>query len=108
MAEVSPLRLSDVEARHLFSALDGWEFDAKAFAVRKSFAFSDFTAAFAFMTRVALFAERANHHPEWSNVFNRVDIVLTTHEAGGLSKRDFDLAQEIDRCCPSTATATAT
>jgi 4a-hydroxytetrahydrobiopterin dehydratase len=57
--------------------------------------FSDFISAFGFMTKVAILAERANHHPEWSNVYNKVSIQLTTHEAGGISKRDFDLAQEI-------------
>ncbi len=61
----------------------------------KEFKFSDFVSAFGFMTQVAMLAERANHHPEWSNVYNKVAISLTTHEAGGISKRDFELAQEI-------------
>ncbi len=58
--------------------------------------FTDFSAAFAFMTRVAMAAEQMNHHPEWSNVWNRVDIALTTHDAGGISALDFDLAMRID------------
>jgi 4a-hydroxytetrahydrobiopterin dehydratase len=58
--------------------------------------FADFSEAFAFMTRVALLAEKADHHPEWSNVWNRVDILLTTHDAGGLSTRDIAMAQAID------------
>ena len=58
--------------------------------------FADFVQAFGFMARVALLAERADHHPEWSNVYNRVDIFLTTHDAGGLSARDVSLAREID------------
>ena len=65
-------------------------------AIAKSFRFADFNAAFAFMTRVALMAEKSDHHPEWFNVWNRVDIVLSTHDAGGLSERDVALAQFID------------
>jgi 4a-hydroxytetrahydrobiopterin dehydratase len=61
----------------------------------REFKFPDFVAAFGFMTKVAILAERANHHPEWSNVYNNVAINLTTHDAGGLSKRDFELAHEI-------------
>jgi 4a-hydroxytetrahydrobiopterin dehydratase len=64
--------------------------------IERTYKFSDFTQAFAFMTRVALLAEKADHHPEWSNVYNRVEIRLTTHDAGGLSPRDFALARAID------------
>ncbi|MEE4191579.1 MAG: 4a-hydroxytetrahydrobiopterin dehydratase [Halieaceae bacterium] len=66
-------------------------------AIERSLQFDDFVAAFAFMSSVALLAERANHHPEWSNVYNRVHIRLTTHDAGGLTRRDLELADEIDR-----------
>jgi 4a-hydroxytetrahydrobiopterin dehydratase len=62
----------------------------------RQFKFKDFVAAFGFMSQVALLAEKANHHPEWSNVYNLVDIYLTTHEANGISQRDFDLAQAIE------------
>ncbi|MDG6719360.1 4a-hydroxytetrahydrobiopterin dehydratase [Staphylococcus aureus] len=62
----------------------------------RRFVFSDFNEAFGFMTRVSLLAEKADHHPEWSNVWNRVDIVLTTHDAGGLSARDIAMAEAID------------
>jgi 4a-hydroxytetrahydrobiopterin dehydratase len=62
----------------------------------KTFKFKNFIAAFGFMSKVALLAEKANHHPEWSNVYNRVDIYLTTHEAGGISERDFALAKAIE------------
>ena len=63
---------------------------------RRSSSSTDFAEAFGFMTQVALIAEKADHHPEWSNVWNRVDILLTTHDAGGLSTRDVELAEAID------------
>ena len=88
----------DEEARGQIAAtLPAWTIDAGRDAIRRSFRFTDFSQAFAFMTRVALAAERADHHPEWSYVYNRVDILLTTHEAQGLTRRDIDLATEIDR-----------
>lgn len=65
-------------------------------AICRSFAFADFGAAWAFMTRVALAAEKADHHPEWSNVYNKVEILLSTHDAGGLSAKDIALARLID------------
>lgn len=65
-------------------------------AIQKSFKFADFNEAWGFMTRVALAAEKADHHPEWSNVYNRVEIVLSTHDAGGLSEKDIALAKVID------------
>lgn len=64
--------------------------------IRRLFTFKDFVDAFGFMAKVALLAEKADHHPEWSNVYNRVDIILTTHDAGGLSGRDVELATRID------------
>ena len=65
-------------------------------ALRRAFRFRDFSEAFGFMTRVALLAEAGDHHPEWSNVYNRVEIALTTHDAGGLSERDLRMAAAID------------
>ena len=66
--------------------------------LEKTFEFTDFSKAFAFMTRVAILAEKANHHPEWSNVYNKVNIRLTTHDAGGIvTAKDRSLAQEIDQ-----------
>lgn len=65
-------------------------------AITRSLRFTDFNAAFGFMTRVALMADKLDHHPEWSNVYNRVEIVLSTHDAGGLSARDVALAKFID------------
>jgi 4a-hydroxytetrahydrobiopterin dehydratase len=69
-------------------------------AIRRSFRFRDFSEAWGFMARVALLAEAQDHHPEWSNVWNRVEITLTTHDAGGLSARDVRLAQAIDALTP--------
>ena len=77
--------------------LDGWAVVDGRDAVEKSFRFADFNQAFGFMARVALEAERQNHHPEWFNVYGRVDVVLTTHDAGGLTPKDVALARFMDR-----------
>jgi 4a-hydroxytetrahydrobiopterin dehydratase len=76
--------------------LGEWDYDDARDALTRSFLFADFSEAFAFMTRVALLAEKHDHHPEWSNVWNRVDMLLTTHDAGGLSQRDVRMAEAID------------
>lgn len=89
-------QLSDAERADALDELDDWDYDEARDAITRTFTFADFSAAFGFMTRVALLAERADHHPEWSNVWNRVDIALTTHDAGGLSHRDVDLARAIE------------
>ncbi len=89
-------RLSDDERRAAVAGLARWTLREDGLAIARDFRFADFTEAFAFMTRVALHAEKADHHPEWSNVYNRVHITLTTHDAGGLSKRDVALARVID------------
>ena len=87
----------DEEARaRALDDLDDWDYDEARDAITRSLVFDDFVTAFGFMTQVALLAEKADHHPEWSNVWNRVDILLTTHDAGGLSQRDIDLAEKID------------
>jgi 4a-hydroxytetrahydrobiopterin dehydratase len=87
----------DAAARAALAAeLPGWRLAAERDALVRSFRFADFSAAWGFMSRVALLAEQQNHHPEWSNVWNRVEILLTTHEAGGLSARDVALARAID------------
>jgi 4a-hydroxytetrahydrobiopterin dehydratase len=74
----------------------GWKKTEGREALQKSFQFPDFNRAFGFMTRVALVAEQMNHHPEWFNVYNRVDVVLATHDAGGVTERDFRLAEFMD------------
>ena len=78
------------------AALPEWTPVEQPDGIRRRFTFPDFVAAFGFMTRVAILAEKADHHPEWSNVYNRVDILLTTHDANGLSQRDVDMAAAID------------
>jgi 4a-hydroxytetrahydrobiopterin dehydratase len=90
-------RLEPARARELLAALTHWRHDERRGAITREFGFADFTQAFAFMTQVALVAEKSDHHPEWSNVFNRVVITLTTHDAGGLSQRDIDLARYADQ-----------
>ena len=89
-------KLGGAEREAALAALDGWEEVEGRDAIAKSFAFGDFNEAFGFMGRVALAAEKADHHPEWFNVYNRVEITLSTHDAGGLSQRDIDLARFID------------
>ena len=89
-------RLDDTARDAAMQQLPQWTYYADAKGIRRSFRFGDFAEAFGFMTRVAILAEKADHHPEWFNVYNRVDILLTTHDAGGLSQRDVNLATAID------------
>jgi 4a-hydroxytetrahydrobiopterin dehydratase len=84
----------------LAATLPQWRMVEGRDAIRRDFRFADFSAAWGFMSRVALLAEKHDHHPEWSNVWNRVEIVLSTHDAGGLSARDVALAQAIDALPP--------
>ena len=93
---VTVSKLDDVARLEALRVLPLWTYDAEAMGIRRTVRFADFGAAFAFMTHVAILAEKADHHPEWFNVYNRVEILLTTHDAGGLSKRDVDLAVQID------------
>lgn len=92
--------LTESELREALAALPGWTYDALRNGIAKSFRFADFNAAFGFMTRVALAAEKADHHPDWSNVWNRVDILLSTHSDGGVTAKDIALAHVIEASLP--------
>ena len=89
-------KLDDALRAIALNNLPAWTAIAEPDGITRTFGFASFVDAFGFMTRVALLAEKADHHPEWSNVYNRVHITLTTHDAGGLSQRDTDLATQID------------
>lgn len=89
-------KLGQAELGEALASLPDWRHDSEAGAISRDFKFRDFSEAFAFMARVALLAEAANHHPEWSNIYNRVSIRLTTHDDKGLSGKDTALAAKID------------
>lgn len=89
-------RLSEADRVAALSGLDGWQPVEGRDAIAKTFTFKDFNAAFGWMTRAALIAEAMNHHPEWFNVWNRVEVTLSTHDAGGLSELDIALAKRMD------------
>ena len=90
-------RLTDAERSTGLSGLPQWSMVPGREAITRCFVFSDFSAAFGFMARAALAAEKLNHHPEWFNVWNRVDVTLSTHDAGGLTNLDLELAAVMDR-----------
>lgn len=90
---MQPLTTDQIAA----ASLPNWSYSSeRGGCLSRTFVFADFVQAFGFMAQVALHAEKMNHHPEWSNVYNRVDIVLTTHDAGGLTERDITLARIAD------------
>lgn len=89
-------KLSDKEREEGLRRLGAWTYDEAAGAIDRVFKFKTFSEAFGFMTRVALAADKADHHPDWSNSYNTVTIRLSTHDAGGLSAKDIDLAKAID------------
>lgn len=89
-------KLDDAAREAALAELAGWSHDEDRDAIAKSFRFADFNAAFAFMTRAALLAEKMDHHPEWFNVYNKVDVTLTTHDAGGLSEKDVAMAKAME------------
>ena len=86
-----------IGAQAALAQLSGWAAAEDRDAIRKSFRFDDFNAAFGFMGRVALLAEKMDHHPEWSNVYNRVEVLLTTHDAGGVTELDLTMARFMDQ-----------
>ena len=90
-------RLDELQRAEALAGLPGWAPVPGRDAIGKVFRFADFNAAFGFMTRVALMADKMDHHPEWSNVYNRVEILLTTHDADGVTQRDVTLARFIDK-----------
>lgn len=86
-----------IDVAEVLSGLPDWrKADDTRPAIARSLVFADFNAAFGFMTRVALLADKADHHPEWSNVYNRVEVLLTTHDAGGVTEKDIAMARFID------------
>ena len=89
-------RPAKIGAAAALSQLEGWAPVAEKDAIGKTFKFADFNAAFGFMTRVALKADKLDHHPEWFNVYNRVEVVLTTHDAEGVSELDVEMARFMD------------
>lgn len=90
-------KLTGKERKKALEGLKGWTKVRGRDAIEKSYRFKDFNEAFGYMSRVALAAEKMDHHPEWANVWNRVDVVLTTHDAGGLSEKDVTLAALMDK-----------
>lgn len=90
-------KLETADREAALSRLNGWIYDPGADAISHDFKFKEFSEAFAFVTRVALLAHAADHHPEWSNVYNKVTITLSTHDAGGLTEKDVALAEQIDK-----------
>jgi 4a-hydroxytetrahydrobiopterin dehydratase len=89
-------KLSPEAAAGMLAGLPDWQHDQARGAISRNFRFADFAEAFGFMTQIALAAEKHNHHPEWSNVYNQVTMTWTTHDAGGLSERDIQLARHAD------------
>ncbi len=90
-------RLSDAELGDLLETLEGWEKVDGRDAIRKTFVFADFVEAFGWMSKVALTAEKMDHHPEWYNVYKTVEVTLTTHDSNGVTGKDAELAKAMDR-----------
>lgn len=104
LKNLSSERLSPEQQQEKLAALPGWAMATDREALYREFRFPGFNSAWSFMTSVALYAEKMNHHPEWFNVYNRVEITLATHDAGGLTEKDFALATFISKsaekiCC---------
>ena len=97
-----PGKLTAAALTEALAGLDGWSVADGREAIVKTYRFADFNAAFGWMSRAALKAERMDHHPEWFNVYNRVDVALTSHDAGGVSARDIELAAFLDSLCAAS------
>ncbi len=95
-------KLTEEQIQEALAQLDGWELHQGK--LHRKLVFKDFREALGFMVSVGCAAEAQNHHPEWSNVYNRVEVWLTTHDAGGLTQKDLALAAEIDRRAPGKST----
>ena len=95
-ADMAVSKLNDGAREAVMGDIPAWTYDSDASGIRRQFRFADFAEAFAFMTRIAIHAEKVDHHPEWFNVYNRVDVFLTTHDVDGLSMRDIALAKIMD------------
>jgi 4a-hydroxytetrahydrobiopterin dehydratase len=89
-------KLDETQIKKKLEALSGWSYVPERLAIAKKFKFNDFPSAWNFMDDVAGYADEISHHPEWTNIYNRVEIILTTHDAGGVTDLDFDLAAFID------------
>lgn len=94
-------RLDGTQRAAALAQLRGWSLAKDREAIQKLFKFKDFNAAFGFMARAALVAERMDHHPEWCNVYNRIDVTLSTHDVGGLTRLDIELAAAMDAIAES-------
>ena len=100
-------QITTAERDKALASLPDWRFeDTRGGVIKRDYQLADFTAAFGFMTQLALVAERMNHHPEWSNVYSRVSITLTTHDAGGITTNDIELAQAADKAYRNFAGST--
>ncbi len=96
MPENNHAKIPESEIEQAIADIDGWEKVQGRQAIQKSYKFKSFSHAWAFMSRVSLLAEKMNHHPEWFNVYNKVDVVLTTHDAGGVSALDTKMAKAMN------------
>ena len=92
-----PCEMDEKTRSVAMGALDGWTYDDGDKSIKKQFVFKNFSEAWAFMGRAALLAEKMDHHPEWFNVYNKVDVKMTTHDAGGVTPMDIDMASAMDR-----------
>jgi len=92
-----PTKLLDADRDAALESASGWAYDAEIAAITKTFQFKNFSEAWGFMNRAALLAEKMDHHPEWFNVYNRVEVKMTTHDAGGVTVWDFEMANAMNR-----------